>query len=829
MVEESSLFNPYFLGSSFKWWVAQIPEDGTWRENISPQSHEGTSTQKGWGYRYKVRILGVHDKDEEIVKSEDLPWAQVMYPVTAGSGGAGAMQSPNIRQGMFVVGFWIDDQDMEYPMIMGVLGNNNQNTKKNSKTISTSESNFGPVSGYAKGKNPDPNVRVSDDQLKTDAQSFKEDVSDIHEIVSASTKKHNLYTGYSIPLSSPLKKDNTDMSSVSKIIDNVINIINDIQHAMASPIDAVSKHTDWDIPKILKDATKQIGGFIKSIIQGVRSFVTKTFSKGFSKTVENVFPNDRAKLFGVKYEAFKAMSASFTKIIGMLPDLIGKFMQASFGKYSSTPSSESNMISPLGRDPLSGVLEGISVGSIVIDGLGNIIDGALENGTKIVGGNVVVQENLNNSSRYNASIVCNGNNIVSGKIEGNNNSSDGIKITGGFIVVRNNEILTAPEVASRPLSERPVERYERRKQTRKNRPICSTEALVGNILGTVLPEITSSTQIAVKGVESFMIDYYGDIAILPNGLETLSKSGVDPSIFKPQDPFEGYTTATSAISNQTQGSGNQPVRVLTSINDKVQIGKDIINRTYSAIETSIGGNIPVNELVRLTGVNPTILNAANTVISKDADDVTVAGAALQIAMEAGNFGIDPAIAAAAVSGDFESLANLGAQSLLNLSPEVSSTIGAAQGILEQVKGLLGSFGGTLAEATKFVNTVIDFFSFEEKPESPQGTSYRFHDGTEGVGQSDIANMFNVQEAAALTQGIEIALDENPFASPSQSGLFNPSTGLIMQDYAGITYDGSFIESLKTSNAPISVTDVPYPSNKNTAPVSKDDKNSTKLF
>ena len=53
---------------------------------------------------------------------------------------------------MFVVGFWLDDQDMEYPMIMGVLGNNNQNTSNNSKEISTTESNFGPVSGYAKGK-----------------------------------------------------------------------------------------------------------------------------------------------------------------------------------------------------------------------------------------------------------------------------------------------------------------------------------------------------------------------------------------------------------------------------------------------------------------------------------------------------------------------------------------------------------------------------------------------------------------------------------------------------------------------------------------------------
>lgn len=801
MVEESSLFNPYFLGSSFKWWVAQIPEDGTWRENISSQSHEGSSSQKGWGYRYKVRILGVHDKDEEIVKSEDLPWAQVMYPVTAGSGGAGAMQTPNIRQGMFVVGFWIDDQDMEYPMIMGVLGNNNQNTKNNSKTISTTESNFGPVSGYAKGKNPDSNVRVSDDQVKTDAQSFKEDVSDIHEIVSASTRKHNLYTGLNIPLSSPLKKDGTAMTSIMKVIDNIINIIDDIQHAMASPIDAVSKYTDFDIPKILKDATKSIGGFIKNIVQGIRSFVTKTFSEGFSKTVDFIFPSDRGKMFSIKGLAFKGLAAAFNKIIGMLPDVIGKFLNGSFGKYPSTPSSESNMISPPGRDPLSGVLEGISVGTALVDSFGNILDGTLENGTKIVGGTINVQGNLTKGGSYRASVVANGNNVVSGKLEGNNNSSDGTRINGGFIAARTNELVTAPEVASRPLSERPVEAYERRKQTRKQRPMCATEALVGNVLGVMLPEITSATQTAVRGVESFMTDYYGELAVLPNGLDALSKAGVDSSIFMPQP---------SDTENQPQGSRNQPTRILTSIRDRVQAGTDIINRTYAAIETTIGGDLPVDELARLTGVNPTILNAANTVISTDADDLDVAGAALQIAMEAGDFGIDPSIAAAAVSGDFESLADLGAQAAINAIPGVSQTLDAASGILGSVKGLLGSFGGSLAQGMSFVNAIIGFFSFDEQPTSPQSTSYRFHDGSEGPGQADKPNMSNVQEAAAAAVDATIPLEKVPFAAPSQEGLFNPSTGLINQDFAGIAADGSLIQSLKTSNLPLNEQEnVPY--------------------
>tara|TARA_B100002019_G_scaffold28073_1_gene21916 strand:+ start:2034 stop:4643 length:2610 start_codon:yes stop_codon:yes gene_type:complete len=801
MVEESSLFNPYFLGSSFKWWVAQIPEDGTWRENISCQSHEGADTQKGWGYRYKVRVLGVHDKDEEIVKSEDLPWAQVMYPVTAGSGGAGSMQTPNIRQGMFVVGFWLDDQDMEYPMIMGVLGNNNQNTPKNSKEISTTASNFGPVSGYAKGKNPDASVRVSDDQLKTDAQSFKEDVSDIHEIVSASTRKHNLYTGFNIPLSSPLKKDGTAMTSIMKTIDNIINIINDIQHAMASPIDAVSKHTNFDIPKILKDATKSIGGFIKNIVQGVRGFVTKTFSEGFSKTVDFVFPSDRGKLFSIKGMAFKGLAGSFSKIIGMLPGVIGKFLEGSFGKYPETPSSENQMVSPLGRDPLSGVLDGISTGTAIIDSFGNIIDGTLENGTKIVGGTVNVQGNLTAGGTYNASIVADGNNVIRGRLEGNNNSSDGIRVTGGFISARTNEVLTAPEVASRPLSERPVAEYERRKQTRKQRPMCATEALVGNVLGVMLPEITSATQTAVRGVESFMTDYYGELAVLPNGLDTLSKAGVDQSIFMP---------VPSDTENFSEGSGNDPTRILTSIRDRVQSGTDIVNRTYAAIETSIAGDLPVEELSRLTGINPTILNAANTVLSTDADGVDVAGAALKIAMDSTGIGVDPAIAAAAVSGDFDSLADLGAQAAINAIPGANQALDTASNVLGSVTGLLGSFGGSLAQGMSFVNSIMGFFSFDEEPESPQSNSYRFHDGSEGPGQADVPNMSNVQEAAAATQDLNIEVKEQPFAAPSQEGLFNPSTGLINQDVAGVAADGSLIESLKTSNLPWDVEeDTPY--------------------
>ena len=125
-MEGGSLFNPGFLGSSFLWWVGQIADDATWRDNILPGPHKDTKKPDGWGRRYKVRIIGLHDQGEESIDSDQLPWAQIMYPVTGGGGQTSATHTSNLRQGMMVFGFFLDGQDQQIPVIMGVLGHNVQ-------------------------------------------------------------------------------------------------------------------------------------------------------------------------------------------------------------------------------------------------------------------------------------------------------------------------------------------------------------------------------------------------------------------------------------------------------------------------------------------------------------------------------------------------------------------------------------------------------------------------------------------------------------------------------------------------------------------------------
>ena len=57
------------LGTSFNWWIGQIADDSTWRENIICAPHASETENVGWGRRYKVRILGLHDQGETKIPS----------------------------------------------------------------------------------------------------------------------------------------------------------------------------------------------------------------------------------------------------------------------------------------------------------------------------------------------------------------------------------------------------------------------------------------------------------------------------------------------------------------------------------------------------------------------------------------------------------------------------------------------------------------------------------------------------------------------------------------------------------------------------------------
>ena len=72
--------------------------------------------------RCRVRILGYHLDNKEVLPTADLPWAMPMQPITSAgiSGKGNAPVGP--LEGSWVMGFFVDGQDKQQPMMMGTIG-----------------------------------------------------------------------------------------------------------------------------------------------------------------------------------------------------------------------------------------------------------------------------------------------------------------------------------------------------------------------------------------------------------------------------------------------------------------------------------------------------------------------------------------------------------------------------------------------------------------------------------------------------------------------------------------------------------------------------------
>ena len=133
---DQSLVNSNFIGrDGFRWWIGQI---------APIEAQKSQQEGEGWGNRFKTRILGYHPFSKEDLSDDDLPWASVLLPPTSGSGGANFFQSVRIRPGDVVMGFFLDGDNAQIPVIFGIYGRT-KNVSQDAPSIG-----FAPFTGYTK-------------------------------------------------------------------------------------------------------------------------------------------------------------------------------------------------------------------------------------------------------------------------------------------------------------------------------------------------------------------------------------------------------------------------------------------------------------------------------------------------------------------------------------------------------------------------------------------------------------------------------------------------------------------------------------------------------
>ena len=114
---ENNLLKTNFIGKDgFRWWIGQVaPEEA--------QGNQINQIGNTWGCRVKVRIYGYHPADVTELPDKSLPWAQVLLSSQGGSGKANRARSIRIAPGDTVMGFFLDGDDAQLPVILGIFAN----------------------------------------------------------------------------------------------------------------------------------------------------------------------------------------------------------------------------------------------------------------------------------------------------------------------------------------------------------------------------------------------------------------------------------------------------------------------------------------------------------------------------------------------------------------------------------------------------------------------------------------------------------------------------------------------------------------------------------
>ena len=380
METSGGLFNPGFLGSSFLWWVGQIADDSTWRDNIHPGNYEDKYSIPGWGKRYKVRIIGLHDQGETEIPSDQLPWANIMYPVTAGGFQTNSGASSQLRQGNMVFGFFLDGQDQQVPVIMGVLGNNSQtelsqiigdNSVTNAQAGSIAKSGYASGAkskGNAKEITPDqdkvikqprrrgstsfqakhpsgsanstPTTSVNPDADKsTDTQEAGPGAKPapgatleneaVHQITAGDVKR-SAKCDEKIALMKPDPDEvvQSALKGIQTVIENLTSKIDKYLQAIQSYVDAVSS-TINNIDKLIQDAANEMAKYMKVIFDKILEFALKIFNKGMNAVVAALPSSLRYQFSDMKETLTELFLCLYNKLTqGLASKLAGALIDA---------------------------------------------------------------------------------------------------------------------------------------------------------------------------------------------------------------------------------------------------------------------------------------------------------------------------------------------------------------------------------------------------------------------------------------------------------------------------------------------------------------------
>lgn len=329
MIDESLIKSNFVGRDGFRWWIGQVaPESAQ-----SDQLNDG-----GWGNRVKVRIMGYHTASPIDLPNEDLPWAQIMLPTTSGTGAANYAVNPKLRPGDVVIGFFLDGDNAQLPIIMGALGRTSESGNEQEYT-----SPFVPFTGYTtRVAKPDGAVReaIQTNEATPEAQRTPLAIPPQGAGGSGAT---SAYSGIGRKVVFADSCEDTTFKTIESEIDNLVDFlqkaqgkVSEYRQKIQKAAEVIKSALNWVIGKMMKAISDFLVGTPEKpgiIPRGLQALYVSVYASTYAATGDPAIAHTAGyksnEVFVIPIQVLeKALSCVANLVVELLKDLIIKMLES---------------------------------------------------------------------------------------------------------------------------------------------------------------------------------------------------------------------------------------------------------------------------------------------------------------------------------------------------------------------------------------------------------------------------------------------------------------------------------------------------------------------
>ena len=339
-----------FIGRDpMQWWIGQVtdPEKGKWGDALEITKAGDEDNKDIYSHRCRVRIVGYHGCGDEL-PDDQLPLAHVLLPPNMSTTG-GLGSSMKYHGGEVVVGFFLDGEDAQQPIIFGTLFKQSyiKDGLKNSQFNAKKQTCFVPYTP------PDVRATAGDQQRSVTGSggngngangggSGAEDSEWSGNFPNASDKtvaEENVNANTEFEMDSSTACEDNEISKISNEMKEFSRKMKVFQKLNSSDVFVNPLYGGLvDMQAELKLTSNRIQNSVTKLVRRGRSYVIGETLDKLSTTFKDKVPKP---LQGVAGEATNALSntiyCNFEKIQDQLGDYLMKSLENMLGQLLDVP------------------------------------------------------------------------------------------------------------------------------------------------------------------------------------------------------------------------------------------------------------------------------------------------------------------------------------------------------------------------------------------------------------------------------------------------------------------------------------------------------------